>query len=58
MSKLAEQIAQAKSSIRKIKRAAPWLYYEYHAMKDAEAAVREARVRLKKCRANWKRMGK
>jgi len=58
MSNLAEQIAFAKSSIRKIKRSAPWLYYEYHAMKDAEAAVREAKARLKKCRANWKRLGK
>jgi hypothetical protein len=55
---LAEQIESAKASIRKLKRAAPYLYPEHGELFRARQAVRDAKARLKAAEKAWKELGR
>lgn len=52
-----QTIADAKKSVRRMKRAAPEMFYEWQELRNAEANLKHARARLEKARKAWKKVG-
>jgi hypothetical protein len=55
---LQENIADAKKSLRRIKRAAPWLLTEYVELQNAKAALLDAQKRYELARTRWEEIGR
>jgi hypothetical protein len=56
-SDLAEQIADAKKQVRKMKLAAPYLYHEYQELHESKRALAAAKDRYLRAKAAWKALG-
>jgi hypothetical protein len=52
-----KMISDAQAHVRKMKRAAPYIYPEYTNLQVAESEFKLARERLKFARAAWKNLG-
>lgn len=52
-----QQIAESRAEIRRLKESNPWLFSEYHQLQHAEQQLAFAKDRLKKARAEWRKLG-
>jgi len=52
-----EQIEEAKANIRKLKRAAPYMYHEYGELNAAKQNLEQARIRYAKAKEAWAKLG-
>jgi hypothetical protein len=54
---LRQQITEARRHIRKLKRAAPYIFPEWQRLKNAERQVEVSRKELEAARKAWRQVG-